>query len=95
MSEQFSLAMGKDGKWRILDEDLSLTIYFRDKGEMSDFEAWFEGEGSESFKRYRGSGKEYPEICYNCKWFDHNNDQCYEGHLQHAKKKECEGFEKI
>jgi hypothetical protein len=94
MSEDtFNFAMGEDGKWRFLDEDLSMTIYFRDKGEMDDFEAWFEGEGGESFARYRGSGREYPEICYNCKWFDHNGAGCFNGHLQYAQRKDCEGFE--
>jgi hypothetical protein len=32
-------------------------------------------------------------ICEICKWYDENNAQCYDGHLQYNKKTECEGYE--
>ena len=85
--------IGEDGKARLADEELSVTIYFQDEGEMWDFEEWLKGEGSKSFAKYRGSDREYPEICYNCKWFDHENFQCFDGHAQYAEREECEGFE--
>lgn len=81
-----------DGVARLADEDLAVTIYFQSQGELWDFKEWLEGEGSESFARYRDSGRKYPEICYNCKWFDHNNFQCFDGHGQYEQKENCEGF---
>jgi len=81
-----------DGVARLADEDLTVTIYFQSQGELWDFKEWLEGEGSESFARYRESGKKLPEICTNCEWFDKEHDQCFNGHLQYAYRNDCEGF---
>lgn len=85
--------VGEDGIARLVDEDISTTVYFRDEGELYDFESWLENVGGESFEKYRGSERDYPEICINCKWFDHSNFQCYDGHAQYPEREECEGFE--
>ena len=34
-----------------------------------------------------------PCICLSCKWRDHNNAQCYDGHLQYKCRQECDGYE--
>jgi hypothetical protein len=34
-----------------------------------------------------------PRICLSCKWRDHNNAQCYDGHLQYKCRQECDGYE--
>lgn len=81
-----------DGVAVLADEDLSVPVYFQDEGEMFDFTEWLEGEGSESFARYRESGKKLPEICQKCNWRDCNNFQCFDGHGQYKQRKECEGF---
>jgi hypothetical protein len=84
--------IGEDGVAILADEDLSVPVYFQDEGEMFDFMEWLEGEGSESFARYRESGKKLPELCTNCKWLDKEHDQCFNGHLQYARRDDCDGF---
>ena len=37
--------------------------------------------------------KNKPRICLSCKWRDHNNAQCYDGHLQYKCRQECDGYE--
>jgi hypothetical protein len=34
----------------------------------------------------------YLPICKKCRWYDRDNAQCYDGHLQYSGKQECEGF---
>ncbi len=30
--------------------------------------------------------------CLFCRWRDINNVQCFDGHLQYPRKKDCEGY---
>ncbi len=73
-----------------------LQIYFGTEHDRMQFENWLKGEGGDLFTEYQEKLKrEYPRMCFECKWFDQGNDQCFNGHLQYADRETCEGFEVV
>lgn len=91
MEEGRNFILDKNG---VAHEIFETTMVFGSENDREEFERWIQGEGGDLFTEYQEKLKrEYPRMCFNCKWFDQGKDQCFNGHLQYADRETCEGFE--
>ena len=70
------------------------ALRFKDLDLRKDFNTWLEEVGINQFEKWLKDRDKYKgTLCYECRWKDVDNVQCFSGHIQRlAEEKGCDDY---